>query len=316
MDRLTDDALMADVRAIAALGPRHPATGPRALADAAELVASRFAAAGLEVRRLPVPGALPPLDHVSGWPPAVVGKRLAPEIQGRTYWNVEALLPGADPEAPAIVAGAHYDTVEASPGADDNATGVAVLLAAADALARRRAGGWRPARTIRLVAFTLEEPGLLGSAAYVAGLRQAGVAVDAAIVAEAVGFRGDAQRGPAFLRLPPPGDFLALVANERSRPLLDRLLAAARAAAPQLRTIPPDPYFLAPGDGRGRFVDVRRSDHAPFWDAGWPAVMLTDTANFRNPHYHEPADTPETLDPAFLGGVARLAVRALVDLAG
>ncbi len=315
MNPFDHDALMADVRALAALGPRHPATGPAALAAAADLVASRFAAAGLEVRRLAVPGVLPPLDHIYGRPPETVGVRLALDLQLRTYENVEGVLPGTDPAAPAIVVGAHYDTVEESPGADDNATGVAVLLATAAALAAHRASGWRPARPIRLVAFTLEEQSLLGSVAYVASLRQTGVEVAAAIVVEAVGFLGEAQRSPAFIHLSPPGDFLALVANERSRSLLDRLLAAAQAAAPRLRTIPPEPYFLAPGEGGGPFADVRRSDHAAFWDAGWPAIMLTDTANFRSPHYHQPTDTPETLDPAFIGDVARVVLQALVVLA-
>ncbi len=310
-----DDALMAHVRALAALGPRHPATGPAALAAAADLVASHFAAAGLEVRRQAVPGVLPPLDHIYGQPVEIAGDGLARHLHSGSYENVEGVLPGADPTAPAVVVGAHYDTVDGSAGADDNATGVAVLLAAAATLRARRAGGWQPARPIRLVAFTLEELGLLGSAAYVAGLRRTGVEVAAAIVVEAVGFRSEAQRGPAFVHLPPPGDFLALVANERSRPLLDHLLAAARAVAPRLRTIPPEPYFVAPGEGRGPFADVRRSDHAPFWDAGWPAIMLTDTADFRSPHYHQSTDTPETLDPAFLGDVARVVLHALVDLA-
>jgi aminopeptidase YwaD len=308
--------LLDDVRALAALGPRHPATGATALAAAADLVARRFAAAGLEVRRLAVPGRLPPADHIYGRPPAEVGDRLPADLQALAYENVEALLPGADSGAPAAVLGAHYDTVETSPGADDNATGIAVLLAAADALARRRAGGWRPSRPVRLVAFTLEELGLLGSVAYVAGLRAAGGEVSGALVVESVGFTSGGQRSPAFVRLPPAGDFLALVANERSRPLLDRLLVVARRAAPDLRTVPPDPYFVAPGEARGPFADMRRSDHAPFWDAGWPAVMLTDTTEFRSPHYHRPGDTPETLDGAFLARAAAVAVEGLIDLAG
>ncbi len=316
MGRALEDTLMADVRALAGLGPRHPVTGRPALTAAADLVARRFAAAGFEVRRLPLPATLPPLDHVYGRPLGAAAERLAAELHAATHENVEAALAGADPAAPAVVLGAHYDTVADSPGADDNATGIAVLLAAADALAARRTAGWRPVRSLRLVAFTLEEAGLLGSAAYVAHLKETRAEVAGALVVEAVGFRSEVQRSPAFVHLPPPGDFVAFVANERSRGLLERLLAAARAAAPRLRTIPPEPYFVAPGEARGPLADMRRSDHAPFWDAGWPAVMLTDTAEFRSPHYHRPTDTPETLDPAFLADTARVVLHALADLAG
>lgn len=307
-------ALMADVRALAGLGPRHP--GLPSLAATADLLASRLAGAGLPVRRLPVPGRLPALDHVYGRPLESVRGRLSPELQAAAYENVEAAVAGADPGAPVVVLGAHYDTVEGSPGADDNASGVAVLLAVAAALAERRAGGWRPARGVRLVAFTLEELGLLGSVTYVRGLAAEGLRVAGALVVESVGFTGEAQRSPAFIRLPERADFLALVANEASRPLLDRVLAAARRAAPTLRTVPPDPYFVAPGDAHGPFVHMRRSDHAAFWDAGWPAVMLTDTTEFRSPHYHRPSDTPETLDGTYLAAVAEVALEAVVDLAG
>ncbi len=306
-------ALLADVRALAALGPRHP--GAPALAAAADLLAARLAAAGLPVRRLPVAGRLPALDHIHSRPPETVGDRLSPDLQAATYENVEAVIDGADPEAPVAVLGAHYDTVEESPGADDNASGVAVLLAVAAALAARRRAGWRPRRGIRLVSFTLEELGLLGSASYVRALGEAGVAVAGALVLESVGFTSRVQRSPAFIKLPERGDFLALVANEASRPLLDRVLAAARRVAPTLRTVPPDPYFAAPGEARGPFADMRRSDHAPFWDAGWPAVMLTDTTEFRSPHYHRASDVPDTIDAAFLAAAAQVALEAVVDLA-
>ncbi|HEY8369251.1 MAG TPA: M20/M25/M40 family metallo-hydrolase [Thermodesulfobacteriota bacterium] len=307
---IDEAALLADVRALAALGPRHP--GVPGLAAAADLVVARLGSTGLPVRRLPVSGRLPAREPAHD-------RRLegiAADLQVATCENVEALLDGDDPEAPVALLGAHYDTVPESPGADDNASGVAVLLAVATALAARRRAGWRPRRGVRLVAFTLEELGLLGSTSYVQGLEEAGVAVAGALVVESVGFTSATQRSPAFIRLPERGDFVALVANEASRPLLDRLLAVARRAAPSLRTVPPDPYFVAPGVARGPFADMRRSDHAPFWDAGWPAVMLTDTTEFRSPHYHRPSDTPETLDPAFLAQVAAVVLETVVDLAG
>jgi hypothetical protein len=307
---LRASALLADIDSLVALGPRHPVSGAAALAAAGDLIAARFVASGLDTTRLPVDGRTPPVDLVRGppvEPPA--------DLPAHRYENIEAVVHGLNPSAPCAVLGAHYDTVAGSPGADDNATGVAVLLAAASALGARVSAGWRPARTVRLVGFTLEEAGLLGSAAYVRGLAQAGVGVAGALVVESVGFTAAVQRSPAFLALPARGDFLALVANERSRTLLERVLAAAGRASPELRTVPPDPFFVAPGEARGPLADMRRSDHAPFWDAGWPAVMLTDTTEFRSPHYHRPSDTPDTLDAPFLARAAAATVAALLDLA-
>ncbi len=202
--------------------------------------------------------------------------------------NVEVVLPGTFPEASEVVIGAHYDTVPGSPGADDNASGLAVLLE----LARMLRIGQRT-RTVRLVAFADEERNLEGSAQYARGLKEHGVRVSAMVSLEMLGYYTDvpgSQRYPLpVLRLlyPDRGDYVACVGDLASRALVATCVAALRRAV------------LLPCEGLAVprvLKDIERSDHASFWKQGWPAVMLTDTSNFRNPHYHRATDVPETLD--------------------
>lgn len=219
---------------------------------------------------------------------------LAVELQG-PYRNVVAMPPGTD--APLTLVAAHYDSVPDCPGADDNASGVAVMLECARVLA-----GGRP-RAVGFLAFNAEEDNLLGSRDFVANaLPQLGREVRSVQVLEMVGYRGQSQQTP--LPWTPPtlrtADFLALVSSGRSNPIADAAIACP--AAPGLRVVamktwPPLVRL---------FPDLARSDHAPFWAAGLPAVLWTDTANFRNPHYHRPTDTPETLDYGFMREVAEL----------
>lgn len=273
------------------VGERHPHSAPHALTHAAEYLAARLAEYGWAT---------------SGQPFRALGK---------SYFNILGVKwppgrPAKDGPAPLLI-GAHYDTVVGSPGADDNASGLAVLLEAADRLRHLVL-----ARPVWLAAFCLEEHGLLGSRAFISGLKQTGQPVDGAIVLECVGYASrdaGSQRTPPGvpISLPSIGNFLGIVGNEASRDLLATVERNARRVAPNTPTI----ALAVPGRGES-LPDVRRSDHAAFWDEGYRAVMLTDTANFRNPHYHQPSDTLDTLDLDFLEGVSEIVVGCIEDLAG
>lgn len=220
------------------------------------------------------------------------------EVRGQIHTNWELALPGRS-QCPPIVVGAHYDAVPGCPGADDNATGVAVLLELARAIAHH------PARhPVRLVAFDLEEYGLLGSRAYAQTLTEAGQSIRLMLSLEMLGYCTDApqsQTYPPGLKYiyPSQGNFLALVGNWRTLPDLVRLSWQVSRAGSV-------PCWWLPAGNRGHLVpDTRRSDHAPFWDRGYPAIMVTDTANLRNPHYHRDSDRLDTLNLPFLTHVCR-----------
>ncbi|MBE9051528.1 M28 family peptidase [Nostocales cyanobacterium LEGE 11386] len=208
---------------------------------------------------------------------------------------------------PPILIAAHYDAVPGTPGADDNATGVAVLLE----LARKFAA--EPARyPLRLVAFDMEEYGLLGSTAYAALLHQQQQPLRLMMSLEMLGYRNFApgsQSYPSPLErfYPNRGDFIALIGNLR---IIRDLIGMSRS----MRQVGVSSQWL-PVPNRGVIVpQTRQSDHAPFWDLGYPAMMVTDTAFLRNPHYHKSSDAIATLDLDFLTGVCKgleLAIRKL-----
>ena len=214
--------------------------------------------------------------------------------QGRDYYNLCLELPGRQ-ALPPVVVGAHYDTVPGCPGADDNATGVAVLLELAQQFACLP-----PRRPVHLVAFDLEEYGLVGSRAYVKSLK--GAPIHLMMSLEMLGYcakvssEQPSQTYPiAALEAvyPKTGDFIALIGNWKTIPTLRQIRRALRDAGVN--------GVWLPMIQQGKFLpDTRRSDHAPFWDAGYNAIMVTDTANLRNPHYHTPTDTFDTLDLEFL----------------
>jgi aminopeptidase YwaD len=269
--------IAAHVRALE--GERHPISSPQALHRAVGYVEGALAALGLPVRRHPF------------------------RFEDRDYSNVAAEIVGADPAAPRVLVGAHLDTIRGTPGADDNASGVAGLLECARLLA-----GTRPRATIELVGFNLEERQgwtyRVGSRRWTAAARRARVRYRGALVLEMIGFRSHApgsQLIPAPIRwmdLPRVGDFLAVVGDTRSRALLRAFLDAARTAAPDL------PLVSLHSPLRGWLVwATRRSDNASFWSEGYPALMLTDTANLRNPHYHRSTDRLATLDLTFASQV-------------
>jgi Zn-dependent M28 family amino/carboxypeptidase len=217
-------------------------------------------------------------------------------------------------EGPYLLLGAHYDSVPGTPGADDNGSAVAVCLECARLL--RDLDG----PPVMIVFFNREEDGLLGSREFVASLKsQSKRKIDEAHVFEMVGYcthAANSQRMPPGLpgiAAPKVGDFLGLLANRGSNAIAEQLLRLAATYVPESRVIALKIYF---GLER-QFDHLHRSDHAPFWQAGIPSVMWTDTAEFRNPHYHQATDTPETLDYDFLAQVTRLALaRALTKYRG
>ncbi len=217
-----------------------------------------------------------------------------PFAQGTTKGvNLLLRLPGRHPRLPPLLVGAHYDGAPQTSGADDNATGVAALLE----LANR----WRadpPRRPVWLVAFDQEEEGLLGSRALAQRLRADGQPLRLMVSLEMLGFTGATQRypHPAMAKIyGTRGDFIALVANIGAIPLLPGL---ARRVGRHVKT----KVLPVPRGGRS-LPDTRRSDHSPFWDQGYNALMVTDTSFLRNPHYHRASDTVQTLDLPFLTAV-------------
>lgn len=223
------------------------------------------------------------------------------KVGGKIGKNLILNLP-AQPEsensyAPILI-GAHYDAVPGTPGADDNATGVAVLLELARMFATK------PAKyPVRLVAFDLEEYGLLGSTDYVAKLSQEQEPLRLMISLEMLGYCDStpgSQRYPSPLEhfYPNRGDFIALIGNWRTIRDLIRISRSIRKIGVPSQWLPvPNKGLILP--------HTRQSDHAPFWDALYPAIMVTDTAFLRNPNYHKPSDTIATLDLDFLTGVCQ-----------
>ena len=227
------------------------------------------------------------------------------KIQG-DYRNVVAMPAGPHPHAPLICA--HYDSTPATPGADDNASGLAAMLE----VARCAAGN----PSIGFVAFNGEEDGLVGSRDFVAQLSANGCARPSVVhVLEMVGFASsepNSQRTPIKIPFAPTvGDFLGVVSNHGSGAAYRHVMRTAKKTKSAPRVVGLRTYFGVDQ----RVPDIHRSDHSPFWQADIPALMWTDTANFRNPNYHRESDTPDTLNYAFLSSVVRL-LTAVVGVAG
>lgn len=213
--------------------------------------------------------------------------------QGEPVDNLVATVPGTTHPSEVVVIGAHYDSVRDTPGADDNASGTAAVLELARAFAQRP----QP-RTLRFVLFGNEEPPAfqnddMGSLVYAQACRAAGDDIRAMLSVESVGFysqsAGSQQLPTPLLSpfLPNTGHFLAFVGNWRARPLVRRGIAAFRESC----------QFPSEGITAPEWVSgIGFSDHWSFWQVGYPAFMVTDTALFRNQHYHRPTDLPDTLD--------------------
>jgi Zn-dependent M28 family amino/carboxypeptidase len=206
----------------------------------------------------------------------------------------------ARPDLPLFVVGAHYDSTLETPGADDNASAVAALveIAAAVRPVLDTASGCR----LQLVAYDLEEYGMIGSLIHAGALKRAGERVRGMISLEMLGYtdsRPGRQKIPDAIRhlYPDVGDFIGVCGTDDSLPLI-------QAVAEGLKSVPGLPVQCLAVPERGMAImDVRLSDHSSFWDAGYPALMVTDTSFYRNPHYHQATDTPDTLDYPFLAKV-------------
>ena len=218
-------------------------------------------------------------------------RRVTYEVRGQACHNIETEIRGARPEI--ILIGAHYDSVFGSPGANDNGSGVAALLALA-----RRFATKTPQHTLRFVAFVNEEPpyflsGEMGSDIYARGCKTRGDKISAMISLETIGYFSDAPGSQTYpspglgIFYPKVGNFIGFVSNVHSRALLRRVVALFRKHA----QIPSEgaalPAFI-PG--------VSWSDQRSFWRHGYPGIMVTDTAPFRYPYYHSAEDTPDKLD--------------------
>jgi len=223
-------------------------------------------------------------------------------FNGTTYQNIIAELPGRSSPETILIVGAHYDSVCTTPGADDNASGVAGLLCLAQALAARGLE-----KTVRFAAFALEEwpvyrSGNMASYHYAQSLHEKNERVDGMICLEMIGFfcdREGCQRYPfPFMdRLfPKSGNFIAMVGNRKSKPFTDQIAESFKKA-----TDLPLITLNAPAI----VIGIDFSDHWSFNKFGYRALMVTDTAFYRNPHYHGPSDLPETLDYGRMSEVVR-----------
>ncbi len=228
--------------------------------------------------------------------------------EGKSYKNVVAEKKGMTSPNKVFILGAHYDTVPGSPGADDNASAIAVLLEVARSIQTSPLGC-----TVRLIAFSLEEYDYIGSAHYVEELKKGGEKIIGMISLEMVGFTGPRQDYPPYLNpkyYPNVGDFIVIIGNEGSKELLEKVCQSFKTHIPQL----PSEFLMVPGNGEG-MEEVRLSDHNVFWDQGFQALMITDTAFLRNPNYHLPSDRIETLDFEFMRKVAIGVYCSIVELA-
>jgi hypothetical protein len=231
------------------------------------------------------------------------------DVQLQGPWRNVVALPRRLSK-PLVLIGAHYDSVGGCPGADDNASAVAALLGCAKACAE---AAETPAAGF--VAFNREEDNLEGSRNFVSWLpSQPKLKIALAHVLEMVGFastRPGSQTVPPGLpvKVPDTGDFLGILANRGAGAALDTVLARASTYLPRLPVIGLNVMLGV----EKMFPVLLRSDHAPFWAAGIPATMWTDTSEFRNPYYHEPGDKPDTLDYDFLRAVTQLLIACVLD---
>ncbi len=279
--RVDPQQLRRNLQAI--VGERSPFSGQRHLAEVESFIEKELASYGLAVESDTFP------------------------YRGKNFRNIVGRL-SAQRGASLIILGAHFDSVEGTPGADDNASGLAVLLEAARLLSRARLRS-----ELLFCAFNLEELNMIGSTYFAKKLKAAEVKVEAMISLEMIGYtdpRPGSQKYPIGLSwlYPERGDFIGVIGNWYSSSLLRRFTR-------QMRQVPglPVETLSVPGNG-GLVPAVRLSDHSPFWDLGYPALMVTDTSFFRNPHYHGPRDTLDTLNLDFMAKVCAGVIRGVLGL--
>jgi len=248
---------------------------PRNLARAQEYIHERFTDCGMDVR-------------VQSY-----------EAFGNPTANLIGFHPDTDLDSPLLLLGAHYDTVMGTPGADDNASAVAVMLEVARLFNTQTID--RPGNVL-FAAFSTEEPPsfntrYMGSRIFVRSLGTEKLVVQGALILEMVGYYSDkpgSQKIPLTVKwmgFPNTANFIAVVGNGSSRSLVKGVVESIMDSDCGL----PVEDLTIPGSGH-ILPAARLSDNASFWDARIPAVMITDTSFFRNPHYHTHRDKPETLD--------------------
>ena len=260
------EELRADVQKLAGeIGDRNMHHYPQLMA-AADFIEKSFSSAGLQPRR----------DTY--------------QLNDLPCHNIETEIHGASRQI--IVIGAHYDSVLGAPGANDNGSGMAAVLALARRLAKKQ-----PSQTLRFVAFVNEEPpyfqtSQMGSLVYACRCKARGDQISAMISLETIGYFSDAPDSQVYPSpllgafYPRVGNFIGFVGNIDSRRLVRRALSSFRRAERLPSEGAAVPAFI-PG--------VAWSDHWSFWQQGYPAIMITDTAPFRYPHYHALTDTPDKL---------------------
>jgi len=234
------------------------------------------------------------------------------EVSGMSCHNIEVEIQGSDRADEIVIIGAHYDSVEGSPGANDNATGAAGVLALARLLAGRRTS-----RTLRFVEFVNEEPpyfqsSKMGSVIYARHCSNRGERIVAMLSLETIGYYSDEKGSqhypfPFGLFYPSIGNFIAFVGNTASARLVCDVVASFRR-----HTKYPSEGGALPGFIPG----IGFSDQWAFWQEGYPAVMVTDTALFRYPYYHAPGDTPEKVQYDPLARVVAGLEKVIADMVG
>ncbi len=272
------------------IGPR-PCSIPETLDKVARILADRFSELGYKVEFKPF------------------------RYKNATYCNVIAAPghlngTGISREKALVIVGAHYDTVSGSPGADDNASGIAGVMEVARILANS------PPEGLRLVTFTLEEPPAfrtrnMGSYHYAQKLKRSSANVMGMICLEMIGYfsdRPNSQRFPLFFMnriYPDTGNFIALVGNKRSTSWTNRIKDGFSRGTDLPAESLNAPWLV---------IGIDFSDHWSFYKMGYPAVMVTDTAFYRNPHYHRPSDLPDTIDFERAAKVVDGISRAILDV--
>jgi hypothetical protein len=285
-DIILRDELKADVQELSGnIGERNLSRYPQ-LNAAAEFIEKSFRQADLKPRRESY------------------------DVNDLASHNIEVEIRGVSPEI--VLVGAHYDSVFGAPGTNDNGSGVAALLALA-----RRFAGKQTHHTLRFVAFVNEEPpyfqtAQMGSFVYAGRCKARGDRIAAMISLETIGYFSDAPRSQTYpvatlgAFYPKVGNFIGIVGNVRSRSLVRRAIAQFRS----------DEKIPAEGAALPAFIaGVGWSDQWSFWQHGYPGIMITDTALFRYPHYHEATDTPDKLDYDRFALVASSAEKLIRSLA-
>jgi Zn-dependent M28 family amino/carboxypeptidase len=232
-------------------------------------------------------------------------------VSGKTCQNIEVEAKGTTRPDEIVLVGAHYDSVKGSPGANDNGTGVAAVLALAGRLANSQ-----PSRTIRFVAFVNEEPPFfqshqMGSRVYARRPRERGEQITLMVSLETIGYyteEAGSQSYPFPLQLiyPRTGNFIAFVSNTDTGPWVRKTIDSFRQ------------HTQFPSEGAALFgwlPGVGWSDHWAFWKEGFPALMVTDTALFRDPYYHTGNDTPDHLHYDHLARVTAGLHQVIEDIA-